>query len=464
MAIDPLAAITNTVGLFMQQDATRRAADAAANNTIFNRAAAATNVAQQHGGTANMLDVNDQIQRLLQSSGDDLDALIDQIVRNQNDMVGASAVTRNTAARDSASERNMLARQLADQDIGVAREGTAKSEFAASGDRTDAYGNKLHYNPVTGSWETRLSGQQSDLARTHGDSEQARLDALNEAIAGFRYKRPPSEEALRSEWTGLLTDTNRANADERANIVGRQALRIGKGASIPQILKSSEDALGERLPQTLVDARTKALQELIARNTAHNQEYLPAIGQFSSAIQAPASLTALDNTRNDAVSKLISTLMGNSQIMSNATARAGDRVQGASDKGIEDILNTLQTTEKERLGTATTGNALRLSNENTNIQRMIDALSARGDIYKSGAERVGNAITGGVTAQNNANNTNVGAIAKQVPDTKLLANLAAALTLNEKGGGQYKKNAATTPGDVEDLFGAADAGQLMMGF
>jgi hypothetical protein len=142
MALDPLAAITNLTGLFLQRDAGARAADAANINRIQQLATGAQNVAVQNADTNHMLDTNQAILDLLKQAGPEGKQLLDDIIQRETTNVRDSGNKRMRTAQDTAAARTELARMLADRDLSTARRSTGAMSRAATADQTDPFGNR----------------------------------------------------------------------------------------------------------------------------------------------------------------------------------------------------------------------------------------------------------------------------------------------------------------------------------
>jgi hypothetical protein len=431
MAIDPLSAGVNLTGLIMGDAAARRAADAANNNRIQQLAGGAANLEQQYGNTNEMLGINTALQELLRQSGGDTNKLIEQIVGQQNQIVDTSARKRMDDVTGNSIARQQLVQLLAKRDTDQASSSVSAMNRAATADRRDVHDNITYYDPKTGGFNTSLSAPQTDIERGFTSAEDARLKGLNEAIARSRFDRSPSEDSIRSELTGLMSGTNAAKMKEIQDTIGRQALRMGRGGDIPTLIKSINDQVGSQLPQTMLDARNQAVQEYIARENARTNRSNVDIESLRNPLAAPVSLTNADTERRAATDNLGKTLSTGANLAQTATTTAGNRISGAQDKSFEDIVSTLADTEKQRLGTYTSGNALRLNNQSNDIQRMIDALTQRQNIFSGNATRVHNAITGAMGNVNTASAQNVTAIGKEAPNATILGNLAKNFSLND---------------------------------
>ncbi len=450
MALDPLSAIVNGVGLFMDHDAKARAADAANINRLMQQATGAQNVNYQMGDTNQMLGVNDQILQLLQQADPKDKALLDDIIRREVGNVSDSAKKRVGASQDAAGARGELAKLLAARDLSTAGASTRATNRAATADQTDVYGNRTFYDPAGGGFKTSLSSPQTDLVRGYNETEKSRQDALQEAIARSRFDRSPSEASIRSELTGLMTDADATKFKDIQDVMGRQALRMGRGGDIATIIKTINDQLGESAPRSALDARNQAAKEYIERENARTSRSAADIGSFATPLAPSSSITAADSNRRAQVTGLANTLAQNAGLAERATTTASNRLGAATDKNIEDLLSTLGETEKQKLGVGTTTDAMLLNQSGTSLQRMLDALKQRQDIWGSDASRVSNAITNTASNMNTAATNQVSAIGKESPNATMLSNLAKSLSLNDNA----KKGKGGDSEDNSDLVNA----------
>jgi hypothetical protein len=456
MALDPISALINAVGLGMQQDAAGKAASASGNNAIFQHTVGLDNLTQQNAATNSMLGISDQLLALLSQSGDEGKRLVDEIVGQQNQAVGTSGQKQVGTAVGGADARNALANALAARDVSQANNSTQAISKAATADRGDVFGNITYYDPRTGGMNTSLSAPETDIERGYTQAETGRLGALNDAIANARYGRSPSEDSIRSELTGLMTDANAQKMKDIQNVIGRQALRMGRGSDLPTLIKSIDDQLGTKLPQTLLDARNQAAQEYIARDAARRSGANADVQTFATPYATPTSLASANSERQGAIAALADAIAKNAALGQAATTTSGNRISSAADKGFNDILTTLGDTEKAKLGTLTSGNALRLNDQTGNVQRMIDALTQRENILGSGAGRVQAAYATGMGAANTANTANVSAIGKQAPNATILNNLADNLSITPDSSSKTK--GGSNDDLVQKLVDAMSAG------
>lgn len=180
----------------------------------------------------------------------------------------------------------------------------ARKEYdLATSARTDANGNTVYYDSAQKKWVTQLTPTQSaiakagereqfasltedatrnrDVRRRQGARAEGAVEPFNQAEAGLQYDTPPSEGSIFGELSRLLAGGAQQRSNEAKDALGRQALRIGKGASISDIVKSSNDYLGQTNPDTILQARQAALTESGQRESQHQSKYLPLAQHYA---------------------------------------------------------------------------------------------------------------------------------------------------------------------------------------
>lgn len=191
-------------------------------------------------------------------------------------------------AKNQARQNQEMQQALADEQL----------RFAKSA-RTDAYGNRVYYDNATGEWKTDLSPEQqrissaSQAEQLHGltaDAQQNRAvrdaafqrgrragDAYDRASAGYQYGAGPSEGAIEDQLQRLLV-TSKFGAGSTAPVGNIRTTGnlpfVRSGPSTP-----GADNLSS-LADTLVKARSGALNEFGQRASTNASKYLPAIQQY----------------------------------------------------------------------------------------------------------------------------------------------------------------------------------------
>lgn len=418
MAIDPIASAVALTGMFLNKDANDKAVAHAKDNEAITRALMMGNVGQQLNLGEVAHSYGKSIDEFARGSGDQLKGLIEQYVANQR-----------KASTESGAKQNALADELANLDISTAQGGSKAITDIAKSTRTDAYGNKITYDPTKGGWQTNLTAAQGDLARSTEGAQRSAMDALNQALAEYRFGKGPAEDVIRGELTGLMSQANANEGGDRARILGQQALRIGQGASIPQIIKAIEDNVGAKLPRTLLDARSQALSEFNTRENARVGRLVPAISQLSTPIRSPDSLTGATALSQKALDDLISATTTGAGLTQAATKTAGDR-----------RTNAMSETNARDLATIMAGDTMRVQGENTASNRVIGGLDTNRQIIENMAKGALGAVTGGITASNDASKAATTALTKSA-DLGDVAKLYTAFSGGKTAAADPKKGA-----------------------
>lgn len=207
----------------------------------------------------------------------------------------ASALAQNAATQAQTN--------LGYQNLAFQKQNARDQRQLATAGRTDAYGNRVDFDDVLNEWITQLTPTQQQLLKA-GEREQllsltedaaqnrqlrrqqfARSqqagDVYDKLLADFLYEEPPSEESIRGDYQRLLGSEEERATREGAEVLGGQALRLGRGADIQSIIKNVAETLGRGAGQRAIAARTGAFGESQSRESAHLSEFLPALRQFA---------------------------------------------------------------------------------------------------------------------------------------------------------------------------------------
>lgn len=202
-----------------------------------------------------------------------------------------SGLKSSSDAKGSASENLAFQRQNADRNYQL-----------STATRTDAYGNRLRYDPKLNQWVTELTPQQQAIVSAGEREQRVGLtedagrnrdirrraeqrgvqagDAFNKALSGYEYDRPPGEAANRSDILRQIALAMNTGDRATAQLVGRQGLR--QQGNMPVINTGSlSPGAGQKLAQALLQARSTSLGETGQREQMHTSKYLPAIQQFN---------------------------------------------------------------------------------------------------------------------------------------------------------------------------------------
>lgn len=271
------------------------------------------------------------------------------------------------------------ANSLAQSNLQYQKQRDQEAQHMSQAARTDSYGNKQYYDPATNTWKTELTPMQKAI-QTAGETEQYRgmtedaqrnrdlrkrqatmsEDAVvpyNDAVERFTNLQPKSEQSINDRLQTLMiqADADRGKTNQ-ADLI-KQSLRMGKGANIPAIVKSTDDNLGASGSSAMLRAAEGARTQHQGDVQAHNSEFLPVIGKFQEIINnggggaaqrfsdVPAQMAAMQGNQ---ASGMLQALTSGSSALNNAsrtaTAAAGKQVDfnplikalGAYGKGSED--------------------------------------------------------------------------------------------------------------------------------
>lgn len=201
-----------------------------------------------------------------------------------------------------------LADAIAYMNLQFQKQQAEKANRFAQAGRSDVYGNVQKYNPATNSWEIDLTPTQNQITKA-GEKEQLLSlteDATrnrnikrtqvargqqaakdyNTALAGYRYDQPMDERSIRAELTKLSGNAQVQGMKGQQAASIRQALRANQGGLLPQITKTTDDAIGASLADTLLKARNQSVTEAAGRRAAHDQTYLPEMSQLMQVMDA----------------------------------------------------------------------------------------------------------------------------------------------------------------------------------
>lgn len=188
------------------------------------------------------------------------------------------------------------------------RQQAANQERLVGATKVDANGNKTVYDPATNTWKVVLTPMQQaiqdasqseqlqtvttdaarkrDLANRQQQYSEDAGTPYNEAIQKFIHQQPKSEGAINNDLETLGIQANQSGAKSNQADLVKQALRLGRGGDINQIIKSTDDKTGAGTADVMLNARQQAMQEAASRIQQHNQQYLPEIQQWKQIIDA----------------------------------------------------------------------------------------------------------------------------------------------------------------------------------
>lgn len=238
----------------------------------------------------------------------------------------------------------------AQQNLQFQKDQAAKSDRMAGATKVDAYGNKQVYDPATNTFSTELTPMQKAIQQA-GESEQYKtlgVDAqrkrnlaqrqeqysqdaskpYSDAVTKYIYQQPHTEAALNDEIGTLMTQAKQNEAKSNQGTLTREALRLGRGADIPALIKSTNDTLGASTPSTMLAARQQALQEHGQRQQAHDTQFLPQIQAFKQIIGQGGG--GADARFSDLPGQVAASQSASQQGMLSALASANSGINSAS--------------------------------------------------------------------------------------------------------------------------------------
>lgn len=249
-----------------------------------------------------------------------------------------------------------------------------KQNRFASAARSDQYGNKNSYDDIANEWKIALTpmqgkitkaGEREQLLQLTEDAPAARKQRqalqkraqqaaplFEQAMNAYKYREPKSEGAIKDEITNLLATNELARAKDNQAIIGRQALRLGRGQDIPKLIKATDDQLGSGQAETMLKARQGAIEERGQRIQQRDAELLPAIKMYASLMEnggqmpdlMPSTTSGLPQTQNAMASAM-------QQAMAQGAGQVGQAYQGLANSvgksvdlsGIANILAKIGT-------------------------------------------------------------------------------------------------------------------------
>lgn len=244
---------------------------------------------------------------------------------------------------------------------------TADQLHLAKADRTDAYGNRVHYDPATNSWQTLLTPEQKAL-NFAGEREQRlgltqdavrnraireRLDAMgrgagedyNTARSGFASTNLPSEGESRSEILRLMQQ-GIGQGDRALNkLVSRQALRQQGNMPVINTGQPSID-VGGRLADTMAKARSQAIDEVGKRAGARNTQYLPGMQQAAQVAGGGAGQFSMPDTEKTLLGEIDKSATG----VNNAYHSAEGATNAAATNTTRSLAGLASSLARAKLG------------------------------------------------------------------------------------------------------------------
>ena len=210
--------------------------------------------------------------------------------------LGKSFLDTNSAKKSATSNIAMQQAMLA-QAMQQAQQTSNDRLKVAGAQKTDQFGNTTQYDPSTGRWVTVFTPEQQKLIdqgqqrqeRTNLRGAQASEDYSTER-SGYLNLRPPSEAETRAEIARLITQSRSEGDRALATLVNRQELRQKGNMPVINTGPLTGSDAGKRLAETMLQARTQALNETGTREQQHQSRYLPAMAAFEKTANTVAPI------------------------------------------------------------------------------------------------------------------------------------------------------------------------------
>lgn len=261
-------------------------------------------------------------------------------LNNQND-------ARTQALQNQ--QYGLTAQEQGQRDALAAAKGGQADRLSAAGEfRTDQAGNITYYDRDKGQWVTGYTPEQQRLRR--GEEAQQRLTQAQSRRtlargsqadedyarqrAGYLYDRPPTEAVIQDQIGRLLRQAQGQGERAVNTLTSRWGTRTA--GNLPTLRQMDNGpSPGQQLAETMLKARTAALQESQSREKAHESQYLPAMAAFEKTANVTPAMIQEGNIGRTALSQ--------------RTAGAGDRLAALAD--YEKQLPTLiEEGTKQKLG------------------------------------------------------------------------------------------------------------------
>ena len=271
---------------------------------------------------------------------------------NQRGALEAGQDTERTALLSALlnQRQGLTAQQQNLQNVLLAARGTHEDRLRAAGAlRFDQFGNATYYDREQGRWVTVYTPQQERLRRAEQAQQERTLARGAQAAedyaqqrAGYLYRRPEGEAAIRDEITRLLRQAQ--GEGERGVNTIMQRFGVRTAGNIPTVQQmDTGPSPGQQLAETALKARSAALAESQARERAHGERYLPAMAAF----ERTANVMPQEGTTGR---QIVGMQAGGAQDILAALAdyeKTLPGVYGASGKELQDVIS--------RTGAATQG-------------------------------------------------------------------------------------------------------------
>lgn len=281
-----------------------------------------------------------------------------------------SSIINGRKANDIAEQNSAEQRRLAQEQLHFAKAGS-----------TDALGNRQTFDDNLNQWITQLAPQQQRIAKA-GEHEQylgltqdaaqnrnirqrqavrgrAADEEYNNALAGYKYDKAPSEQSIRDEITNLIAQSRGTGDRAISSLLDRQALRTA--GNVPVIRPGNAQlgqSAGQKLADIMLQARSTALNEHNTRDQALQSKYLPAIqafngiaGQGGNAPVQQSNIADILRGEADKGSNRIMTAFGNAQAGTEKAAQLQAGTAGKTLPGVGDfsrLISALKDSKSDK--------------------------------------------------------------------------------------------------------------------
>jgi hypothetical protein len=250
---------------------------------------------------------------------------------------------QNSASSGLAAQQQYLANALAE-----ARYGKSQAMQTAGGLREDQFGNTTYYDPAQGRWVTSFSPMQQRLidegqqrqrrAQIRGSQASEDYDRLR---AEYLYNKPKTEAQSYSEIVQLLQDAMGTGERGVNTLMNRFGIRTA--GNLPQITQmDTGPSPSQQLAETMLKARTSALDESLKRQSGHGSQYLPAMKQFEDTANyvAPEDPTGkgIVGMAQQGIQDLLKTGTAYDQLLGNINIGGARTVGSAQDSLTKSIM------------------------------------------------------------------------------------------------------------------------------
>lgn len=235
--------------------------------------------------------------------------------------------------------------ELATRELNQRREVARQLIDVSQAPRQDAFGNVVKYVPGVGfvtettpQTESLLAAQQREelksltedavrnreIRRRAAERGEEANELAREQIADLRFRPEPNPEALGSDLTRLALLGRRRGLDQAKDVLAQQALRLGRGGDISDIMKSADEQFGKSHEEALLRGKLAGRQEARTQRSANLSDALRTLtgaSQAANAGIAPVRNTTAGQSINNLVSALVSGASG-------GIGRAGNTISG----------------------------------------------------------------------------------------------------------------------------------------